>query len=141
MNVTITKVSQDVNLANGDTENFVLFELPNGSIVRAKVNEAAAQAVMGCFINGEGAKQQVNQEDDAVFVSPSAPPQGFREVTTPDGTSALEYGGGPAPVPRARARHVAADASGNPIVNQYVPDMGEISSSGEGADEDGVGQV
>lgn len=136
LEVSITKLSQDLNLSNGETENFLILELPNGSTIRARVNEAAAQAVTGCFINGSNAAQQVHQEDD---VTPPTS-NGFHEVTTPDGHQALEFGGSPTPTVRTRPKFVGVDDKGNPILTGHnnSHDPGEISA---GADEDGVGQV
>jgi hypothetical protein len=145
LEVQITKVSQDISLTNGETENFVLLELPNGSVVRARVNEKGATAVMDCFVNKERASTRVNQESETFEPPPlegwpgPVPSTGFRETTAPDGSTALEFGGQEdvAPV-RIRARVVQADASGNPIV--HGGDPGEVHS-GVGADEDGVEQA
>lgn len=137
LEVSIIKVSQDVDLSDGSMENFIILVLPNGSIIRAKVNEQAAQAVMACFVNGEKASSHVDQvAEEEVRI-----PEGFHETTSPNGQPVLEFGGDapplrPSTVPRLRPRHVAADDAGNPIMEPR--DMGEISSS---TDEDGVGQI
>ncbi len=147
--VELTKVSQDVNLSNGQTENFVIFKLPNGSLIRARVNEQAASAVMDSFVNRERAATQIDQENET-FAPPSLegwpgplPSNGFHETIAPNGEPVLEFGGNGAeplaPLPRMRPRHVSADASGNPVV--MGGDPGEIASSSDGTDEDGVGQV
>jgi len=145
LEVQITKVSQDISLINGETENFVLLELPNGSVVRARVNEKAAEAVMDCFVNKENATKRVDQENET-FSPPlegwpgPLPSNGFRETNMPNVGPVLEFGGhteSEAPPQRVRPRHVAADASGNPVI--HGGDPGEIAP--DGADEDGVGQV
>lgn len=140
--VDIKKISQEMSLENGVMEHFVILTLPNGSLVRAKVNDEAAQTVLDCFVNGANStRSPINQED---FLPPEqrlqdpGPPNGFHETESSDGTSMLEFGGAPQAKVRVRARHVAADASGNPIVGNETFDPGE---RGPDADEDGVGQV
>jgi hypothetical protein len=139
--VEIKKVSQDMSLETGETENFVILSLPNGSLLRAKVNDEAAQTVLDCFVNGANStRSPINQEDflpmEQRLQEPGPAPNGFHHAEAPDGTPVLEFGG--APQARVRARHVAADAAGNPIVGNEGFDPGERGSE---ADEDGVGQV
>lgn len=135
MKVHVKKMSQDLNLEDGTVSNFVLLELPNGSIVRAQIDENGAQAITSCHVLGEDA-QVIKQETVTAHQVREQPEEQSAPYYPPP---TITFGDDVAPQKRARA--VAADAYGYPIVRGGVGiDPGEISN-GLDLDEDGVGQA
>lgn len=119
MQVEVKKLSQDVNLETGATENFAIFHLPNGSVIRAKISEDAAQAITDCFVNGNAAKSWVNQDSEGLV----------------ENYGVDEFGGNTPSIVKPATQLVGVDESGNPIVRP-------LSTSGPRLeDDDGVGQV
>jgi hypothetical protein len=158
LQIEVKKLSQDVSIEDGQaiTQNYVLFELPNGGIVKAAIDENAADALLDALVKGADSEKVVRQ--DQGYEPPrygvqerrdAGPPPGFRETTAPDGGPALEFGGSPEPdvpvppVVRSKAKLVGKDEYGYPIMRGGAGsvDPGEIASSGGVTDEDGVGQV
>lgn len=149
MQVKIEKVSQDMNVEDGSTTNFLIFRLPNGGLVRSQVDDASMQAIMTCIAGGAATSSPAPS-----YAPPEASPVGFTPQEMGDGTRAHVFGGDddeapPPPMPsvapmvarapRAPMRTVGADERGYPIVRGQG---GAISTDGgAGADEDGVAQA
>ena len=164
LSVEVKKLSQDVSIEEGHpvTQNYVLFALPNGGMVKAAIDDSAAEALMEALIRGPASTKVPRQDNgyEPPRMSRPAPvgdppddamPAGFAETTLPDGSTAYEFGGEdhkePPPKPVAlhvRARpKIQADEKGNPIVSSpsgNSVDPGEIMS-GSNSDEDGVASI
>lgn len=124
MEVQINKLSQDLNLRTGETENYAVIELPNGGIIKARINEEAAVAITDCLVHGEVAQRRPDQ--DVAYTTAPPVPAGL-VATEVNGETLHEFGGEATPKrPSSRMVNLA--------------DPGEMSG-GFGVDEDGVGQV
>lgn len=121
MEVQINKLSQDLNLRTGETENYAVIELPNGGIIKARINEEAAVAITDCLVHGEVSQRRPDQ--DVAYAS--AP--GKLAAVEVSGEAAQEFG--EEVTPKRHATRVS-----------NLLDPGEMSG-GFGVDEDGVGQV
>jgi hypothetical protein len=170
LSVEVKKLSQDVSIEDGQaiTQNFVLFVLPNGGLVKAAIDDVAAEALLDALVRGADsvkAPQQDQGYEPPRHVRRHDPPRGgpsddvpagFRPTTMGDGSQALEFGGeGDArpsleepelPVrPAGKVRAVGKDVMGYPVLRGTgnVQDPGEVSNGVgvEGSDEDGVASV
>jgi len=140
MMLQVKKMSQDLDLENGSVSNFVLLQLPNGGVIRAQVDEAAALAITNCHVMGVDAPQPASVDTEpVVFGGDFSGPNGFAPAASyTTGKVLLGHAVTSAP---ARPRSVTANEFGYPVLQGGDGrDPGEIST-GQGQDEDGVGQV
>jgi hypothetical protein len=146
MKVSLVRMTQEMSLAgDGDITNFVVFELPNGELVRAVVTEEGAAAIvsarMGGTIDLKPAQAPVARMGD-ILSFPNAHGEQVEGPVVFGGEEPTPEPSPPAPVlQRPRARAVAADENGYPVLRvQGGVDPSELSSN-VGTDEDGFSQL
>lgn len=164
MHAEILRVSQDIDARTGASSYALILSLPTGKVVRASVSEADAQATLAVIIGAdlpaappapEPAYEPPADEPPswAAQQHPAAHSSSAEVMGFPEG--AHIFGGQdepdesaapspmpalPPPKPQRRARHVAKDEMGYPIVCDGSIDPGEIVSSEGAVDEEGIGQ-
>lgn len=132
MKLTLLKLSQDLDLNDGEVTNLIVLQLPNGGQVKAIISEEGAASIIQCRLGSStvpSASKEVEPPDTTVFGGnddPYVPPQ----PATQDVLAS-----------RPRPRRVDKDEYGYPVV--HMPngvDPNSLSSSTD-ADEDGVSQI
>jgi hypothetical protein len=168
LNVEVKKLSQDVSIEEGVaiTQNFVLFELPNGGMVKAAIDDSAAEALLDAFVRGADSNKVLRQDNGYEPPARRSPrripppqeelsddvPSGFEERASASGGKELVFGGddnkpeeAPKPKPTGKVAVVGKTEMGYPILRGQgnVQDPGEISNGvGQpGSDEDGVASL
>jgi len=127
LNVAIISLSQDMDLNNGTMANFMLIRLPNAKIIRALIEEDAAQEIVSLVLGGRATtgEAEAPSDDDSIDLNGSVrfnPPVGDLPADSPE-----------LPAPPKRPRQVAKDDLGYPVLRS--------DDAVEPRDEDGVGQV
>lgn len=131
LNVSILSLSQDMDLESGTMSNFMLVRLSTGQVLRALIDDNAAQAIVCLAVEGNGQRSDGGFEDMGTQVFGGA--NGVTNVIAEDG---------PPPVtapPRAhRAPIVSKDDLGYPVVHRQISPVELSSTPSDGRDEDGV---
>jgi len=79
MDAHIFGVAQELSFVDGTTDNYVVFQLPNGKFIRASIDAAAAMEITTLFIQTGGAAAaqamaEVETASTSHVVTPVAPP-------------------------------------------------------------------
>lgn len=143
MQVKITGVSQNFNLADGATRNELVLVLPDGYVLRVGVTEDDTQRVLSNY---------VVRKEVSVFESAQTSPEALTRDYSPmelNDEGAFVFGGVPAALPeqpaapmqasQRRAASIQVDESGNPILTgPGMADPLDIISGASSGEEDGV---
>lgn len=130
MQVEIVTMNQEMSLADGTVAHFIILKLPNEVLVRALVSDEGAASII-----------QARIDPTATFYSAPTTHADEPSIMTPEEEMQMpiqEKQPSP-PTPkreRVRARHVAKDEYGYPIVQRNG-----VETPSTGLDEDGVGQL
>jgi hypothetical protein len=81
LDCTIAGVSQDMSLGENVTTTFLVIRLPNGSHIRAAIDDAAAAAVVGLSVAQSGPPRSAMRTPSA-GLDPPPPPQDTAYVST-----------------------------------------------------------
>jgi hypothetical protein len=111
MNVEIVALTQELSLRDGETLNFLNLELPDGTVIRALIDQETAQMVVNSHITGGSAAQTEVHSGEALewagqptssdnqrigMVVPAgahAQPGGFSIGSLEDDDGTMEFGG------------------------------------------------
>jgi hypothetical protein len=88
LDCTIAGVSQDMSLGENVTTTFLVIRLPNGSHIRAAIDDAAAAAVVGLSVAQSGPPRSAMRTPSAAL-DPPPPPQDTAYISRDDAAPEL----------------------------------------------------